>query len=69
MSIQAEIEDSTHLKLQKPLDAKVGSVITLEIVEPTKPDNVEAEATALLERAYSGDEPDYSEAGESIPAS
>lgn len=69
MPIQAEIEDATHLKLKEPLDAKVGSVIVLEIIEPPEPDNFGSEATALLERAYGADEPDYSEAGEPIKAS
>ncbi len=66
MQIQAEIEDSTHLKLRQPLDAKVGSVIILEIIEPSERDEFASGSAALLERAYGEGEPDYSEAGEPI---
>ena len=66
MPIQAEIEDATHLKLKQPLDAAVGSVIVLEIVEPSEQDSFGSGAAALLERAYGEDEPDYSQSGEPI---
>jgi len=66
MPIEAEIEDPTHLRLKRPLDAKVGSVIILEIIEPSEPDTFSAGAAALLERAYGEDEPDYSQTGEPI---
>jgi hypothetical protein len=69
MPIQAEIEDATHLKLKQPLDAEVGSVIVLEIVAPSEREGFGSGAAALLERAYGEEEPDYSQAGEPIPAS
>ncbi|GEM_PF-3268376 len=69
MTIEAEIEDPTHLRLKKAIDAKVGSVIVLEIVEPSEPDVFSVGAAVLLERAYGDDEPDYSKAGEPIRVS
>lgn len=66
MQIQAEIEDSTHLKLRQPLDAKVGSVIVLEIIDPSERDEFAAGSVALLERAYGEEEPDYSKSGKPI---
>ena len=69
MPIEAEIEDSTHLKLKQPLDGEVGSVIVLEIVKPREQDDFLTSSAALLERAYGEDEPDYSTAGEPIEVS
>jgi hypothetical protein len=69
MAIEAEVEDPTHLRLKRPLDAQVGSIIVLKIVAPTEPDVFSAGAAALLERAYGEDEPDYSQAGEPIGVS
>jgi hypothetical protein len=66
MQIQAEIEDSTHLKLRKPLNAEVGSIIFLEIVDEPERADFLAMSAASLERAYSDDEPDYSDAGTPI---
>ncbi|MEX2577844.1 MAG: hypothetical protein WD342_02205 [Verrucomicrobiales bacterium] len=69
MQIQAEIEDPTHLKLRQPLDAEVGSVIVLEIVQASERDEFLSGSAALLERAYGDDEPDYSNAGTPITVS
>ena len=62
MQIVAEIEDSTHLKLAQPLEMVAGTRIVIDIVD-TERDDFMAGASALLERAFGDDEPDYSEAG------
>ncbi|MEM9480565.1 MAG: hypothetical protein AAGA58_13000 [Verrucomicrobiota bacterium] len=63
MTIQAQVEDSTHLNLQEPLDAEAGSMVTLEIIEASERRTFTEGSSALLERAYGDDEPDYSKAG------
>jgi len=63
MKIQAEVEDSTHLRLKEPLPVEKGSVVTLEIVDSSVNSHFREGAAALLEQAYGDDEPDYSEAG------
>ena len=68
MQIKAEVEDSTHLKLTEPLEAEVGSVIMLEIVDPSEREDFLSGSAALLDRAYGDDEPDYSEAGVPLQA-
>lgn len=65
---RAKIEDSTHLKLLEPLEGLVGSVIVLEIIEPAERDELLTGSAAYLERAYPGEEPDYSNAGTPIHA-
>ncbi|NOX99382.1 MAG: hypothetical protein GXP30_06590 [Verrucomicrobia bacterium] len=69
MQVQATIEDPTHLKLVQPLDAEVGSVVILEIIEDTERDEFLTGSAALLERVYGDDEPDYSNSGTPIQAS
>lgn len=66
MQVQAKIEDPTHLTLKQPLDAEVGSVVILEIVEGPERDEFLTGSAALLERAYCDDEPDYSNSGTPI---
>ena len=69
MRIEAEIEDLMHLVLQKPLEMPVGSTIILEVLTPeaaVERDDFLAATSALLERAYGDDEPDYSSAGEPL---
>lgn len=68
MQVQATIEDPTHLKLVQPLDAEVGSVVILEIVEDAGRNEFLTGSAALLERAYGDDEPDYSDSGTPIQA-
>lgn len=65
MIIEAEITDSTHLRLLQPIEAKAGTRISLEIVDSEREEFLAA-ASVELERAYSNDEPDYSEAGTPI---
>lgn len=69
MQVQATIEDPTHLKLKQPLDAEVGSVVILDIVEDSDRNEFLTGSAALLERAYNDDEPDYSDSGAPIQAS
>jgi hypothetical protein len=66
MQLKAEIEDSTHLKLKQPLNAKAGTKVLVEIVEDSEREEFMYGAAALLERAYSDDEPDYSQSGTPI---
>ncbi len=69
MRVEAEIEDPTHLKLRLPLDVGVGSTIVFEIVATSGDSDRRgflAGSSALLERAYGEDEPDYSESGTPI---
>ncbi len=69
MRVEAEIEDSTHLILQKPLNLPVGSKVVLEVLPPEaalERDGFLAASAALLERAYRENEPDYSDAGEPL---
>ena len=62
MTIEAEISDSTHLKLLQPIEGQTGDRLTLKIIDLEREEFLEASA-AELERAYGDDEPDYSEAG------
>lgn len=69
MRIEAELEDPTHLLLQRPLDMPVGSKVVLELLTPAaaaERDQFLAASAALLERAYGDGEPDYSESGEPL---
>jgi len=63
MQVQATIEDSTHLRLIQPLNVTVGSLVVLEIVEILDQENFRDSSAALLDSAYSVDEPDYSGSG------
>ena len=63
MKFEAMMEDSTHLRLIRPLCAKVGSLVILEIVEMIDHENFLDSSAALLDSAYGADEPDYSIAG------
>ena len=65
MIIEAEIVDSTHLRLLQPVEVEVGAKITLEIIEPEREEFLNGGASNL-ERAYGDDEPDYSTAGTPI---
>ena len=69
MQVEAEIEGPTHLRLKRPLQAKVGTVVTIEILDASENDDFLSGASALLNRAYGDDEPDYSEEGTPIHAS
>lgn len=63
MQVQATVEDPTHLRLIRPLDAKVGSLVVLEIVESSDDKAFLDSSAALLDSAYGVDEPDYSASG------
>jgi len=63
MPLLARIEDSTHLRLEQPLNGKVGSLVVLEILEAVDQEDFLDSSAALLEAAYCADEPDYSNAG------
>ena len=69
MRIEAEIEDATHLVLRQPLALPVGRRVLVEVVEDegdTERGGLLVASSALLERAYGPDEPDYSEVGEAL---
>ena len=69
MRIEAEISDSTHLVLRRPLAMPAGSLVVLELIDPggdTDREEMVAASVALLARAYGPDEPDYSQAGEPL---
>ena len=69
MRIEAEVEDSTHLILQTPLNLPVGSKVLLEVLSPeaaAERDDFLTASAALLERAYGENEPDYSDAGQPL---
>ncbi len=68
MKIEAEIKDSTHLVLRRPLALPAGRRVFVEVIEEEDAERGEflAASAALLERAYDSDEPDYSEAGEPL---
>jgi hypothetical protein len=69
MRVEAEISDSTHLVLRRPLAMPVGSRVVLEIVDPegdTERKEMLLASGALLERAYGADEPDYSDQGQPL---
>ena len=69
MRVEAEISDSTHLVLRRPLAMPVGSRVVLEIVDPqsyTEREEMLFASGSLLERAYGTDEPDYSDQGQPL---
>ena len=69
MRIEAEISDSTHLVLKRPLAIPAGSRVVLELIDSegvTERTEMVAASMGLLERAYGPEEPDYSQAGEPL---
>ncbi len=62
MIIEAEIQDSMHLKLLQPVDGERGERVVLEILDPEREEFLET-AAMDLERCYGEDEPDYSNSG------
>ncbi len=66
MQLHATIEDSTHLRLIRPLDMAVGSLVVLEIVDTTEDEIFLESSAVILDSAYGADEPDYSESGTPI---
>lgn len=64
MRIVAELTDATHLRLELPLSLPPGTrfVVDLNPLDAERQEFMRA-SSALLERAYGDDEPDYSDAG------
>ena len=69
MRIEAEVKDSTHLILKKPLGMPAGSRVVLDIFELGDAGENKDWAKlslSMLERAYGLDEPDYASAGQAL---
>jgi len=68
MEIEAVIEDSTRLKLLEPLNLPAGSRVSIDVhlSKTAEHEDFTSESTALLERAYGIEEPDYSLSGEPL---
>ena len=58
-SVEAQVIDSRHLKLKKPIKIAPGSTILITI-EPAEEQEWYLLSSQSLQEAYSEDEPDYS---------